>query len=71
MDPGKAFDDYERSYIARIKTPYRPVSAAVNATCMYYMPAAARRQAGGPGSPSGNDFLADALNRPRRHKRKE
>lgn len=41
VDHGKAFDDYERSYIARIKTPYRPVSAAVNATCLYYMPAAA------------------------------
>lgn len=45
--PSKAFADYERSYIARIKTPYRPVSAAVNAKCLYYMPAAAAAASGG------------------------
>lgn len=43
----KDFNDYERSYIARIKTPYRPVSAAVNAKCLYYMPAVAAEASGG------------------------
>lgn len=55
VDPSKGFTEYERSCLAQIKTPYRPVSAAVNATCLYYMPAAARRQAGEPGSPSGKE----------------
>lgn len=36
--PSKAFAEYERSCLAQIKTPYRPVSAAVNVKCVYYMP---------------------------------
>lgn len=36
--PSKAFAEYERSCLAKIKTPYRPVSAAVNVKCVYYMP---------------------------------
>lgn len=47
--PSKDFADYERSYVARIKTPYRPASAAVNAKCLYYMPAAAAAASGGTG----------------------
>ena len=34
----KAFTEYERSCLAQIKTPYRPVSDAVNVKCVYYMP---------------------------------
>lgn len=47
--PGKVFTEYERSCLAQIKTPYRPVSAAVNAKCLYYMPAAAAAASGGTG----------------------
>lgn len=36
--PSKAFAEYERSCLTQIKTPYRPVSAAVNVKCVYYMP---------------------------------
>ena len=36
--PSKAFTEYERSCLAQIKTPYMPVSAAVNVKCVYYMP---------------------------------
>lgn len=36
--PSRAFAEYERSCLAQIKTPYRPVSAAVNVRCVYYMP---------------------------------
>lgn len=36
--PSKAFAAYERSCLAQIKTPHRPVSAAVNVKCVYYMP---------------------------------
>ena len=36
--PSKAFAAYERSCLAQIKPPYRPVSAAVNVKCVYYMP---------------------------------
>lgn len=36
--PSKAFAEYERSCLAQIKTPYRPVSDAVNVRCVYYMP---------------------------------
>lgn len=36
--PSKAFAAYERSCLAQIKTLYRPVSAAVNVKCVYYMP---------------------------------
>ena len=36
--PSRAFAEYERSCLAQIKTPYRPVSAAVNVKCVYYMP---------------------------------
>lgn len=36
--PSKAFAAYERSCLAQIKTPYRPLSAAVNVKCVYYMP---------------------------------
>lgn len=36
--PSRAFAEYERSCLAQIKTPYRPVSDAVNVKCVYYMP---------------------------------
>ena len=36
--PSKAFVEYERSCLAQIKTPYRPLSAPVNVKCVYYMP---------------------------------
>ena len=36
--PSRAFTEYERSCLAQIKTPYRPISAAVNVKCVYYMP---------------------------------
>ena len=47
--PSKVFTEYERSCLAQIKTPYRPVSAAVNAKCLYYMPTAAGAQNGWTG----------------------
>lgn len=36
--PSKVFTEYERSCLAQIKTPYRPVSEPVNVKCVYYMP---------------------------------
>ena len=53
--PGKVFTEYERSCLAQIKTPYRPVSAAVTQRVCTICPPRLRRQAGGPGSPSGKE----------------
>lgn len=36
--PSRAFAEYERSCLAQIKTPCRPISDAVNVKCVYYMP---------------------------------
>ena len=36
--PSKAFTEYERSCLAQIKTPHRPISEPVNVKCVYYMP---------------------------------
>lgn len=36
--PSKAFKEYERSCLAQIKRPDRPISEPVNVKCVYYMP---------------------------------
>ena len=65
--PSKNFLVYQEKCLWQIKTPHRAISEAVNVRCLYYMP---DRRRVDRAQPSGNDFLADATIRPRRHKRK-